>query len=206
MSGWWPPKIGETRKLRGDITTLNAIGGPRPPAEIEKMLGYRPGRLRSGYLIALLTEPLQADDFEFAGTTLRSGGRAGLPASSQADDKLRAHVSQEMREKYGEAGYREMKQRNAQSASLKGPQRLAKVLPLDSVPNDFSPAVEFPMGGGGLQWTIQQGHEKAFLIALEVTSALMARTPTFSASLSPAQPFLTLYGNREKIARYLAAA
>lgn len=206
MAGAWPPRVGEARKLRGDITTLHAIGGPRPPLEIERMLGYRPGRLRGGYLIALLIEPLGADDFDFAGTTLRSGGRAGLPANDQVADKLRAHVSGSMRAEYGEAGYRQMKQRSASGATLRGPRRLAKVIPLDGIGADFSPSAEFPMGGGGLQWTIRVGCEKNFLIALHVTADLLARAPLLSVSLAPNQPFLLLYQHRETIARYLEAA
>lgn len=97
--------VGTTGRYSGDITKLNAIGGPRPPADIERMLGYRSGRLARGYYLLLLTQPLGVDDFDFAGTTLRSGGREGLPAATINADSTRRHVSDRMRQEQGDLEY-----------------------------------------------------------------------------------------------------
>jgi hypothetical protein len=105
-----------------------------------------------------------------------------------------------------DAEYLRKKKFFLERAQLKGPERLAKVFPVEGVDKGFSPAVEFPMGGGGLQWTIREDRAKNFLIALHVTHELLAIADWFSVSLALDQPFLQLYDNRARIARYLAAA
>jgi hypothetical protein len=81
-------KVGATGSFSGHVTTLNWIG-PRPPADIERNLGYGPGRLSSGYWVLLLVQGLTPGDFEFDGTTLRSGGKLGLPGDTVAEDAAR---------------------------------------------------------------------------------------------------------------------
>jgi hypothetical protein len=196
--------VGETRKFTGDVTTLNAIGGPRPPAAIEEMLGFRAGRLSQGYYFLLLKDGLTAGDFDFGGTTMRSGGRYGKPQASRDDDGRRTHVSSQMRHEYGEAEYERRKQQLAPGAQTSGPRRLAKIFPVEGLGDTFSPAVEFPMGGGGLQWTLIQ--PKTFLIALEVTSSLMAIGKDLMVSIDPGQTGQQLLANRTEVARYLENA
>jgi hypothetical protein len=205
--------VGNVQAFTGDISTLNAIGGPRPPADIEAMLGYRAGRLSQGYYILLLVEELRPEDFVFAGTTLRSGGRAGLPQKTKDADKLRQHVtSDRIREerKHVAEGikqsaelleYIRQQEHALKTATYRGPNRLAKVLPVERISGDFSPEVEFPMGGGGKQWTIET--PKSFLIALQVTDKLEAITPKFTVSLVQGPQ---AYDNRAKVARYLESA
>lgn len=197
--------VGTTGRYSGDITKLNAIGGPRPPADIERMLGYRSGRLARGYYLLLLTQPLGVDDFDFAGTTLRSGGREGLPAATINADSTRRHVSDRMRQEQGDLEYLRKKRFFLDRVQLKGPERLAKIFPVEGHGDNFSPAVEYPMGGGGLQWTIRD-RPKIFLIAMQVTPELQAITAKFSVSLAPNQPYQQLYDSRAKIARHLAEA
>jgi hypothetical protein len=197
--------IGTSGQFSGDVTTLNVIG-PRAPAAIERMVGYRPGRLARGYYVLLLTQPLGVDDFDFAGTTLRSGGRMGLPGASTAADSTRLHVSDRMRQEMGEQEYLRNKRLFLGRAQLKGPERLAKVFPVDGHGTNFSPEVEYPMGGGSGQWTIRKDRAKTFLIAMQVTPELQAITANFSVSLALNQPVQQLYDGRSKIARYLAQA
>jgi hypothetical protein len=203
------PTLGPTGlpvRLPGDITTLNAIGGPRPPERIEDSLGFRRGRLARGYSLLLLTEPLAVDDFDFAGTTLRSGGREGLPAATPRLDSQRLHISNKMRLEEGEAEYVRKKQALLARVELKGANRLAKIRPVEKLEDGYSPAIEFPMGGGGLQWTIRKDRPKQFLVALFVTRDLQAITPRFRVSLAPDLPFQQLYDNRAQVARYLETA
>ena len=175
-------------------------------ADIEKMLGYRSGRLARGYYLLLLTQPLGVDDFDFAGTTLRSGGREGLPAMTVAADRTRQHISDRMRQEQGDLEYLRKKQFFLGRAQLKGPERLVKVFPVEGHRDNFSPAIEYPMGGGGLQWTIRKDRPKRFLIAMQLTPELEAITAKFSVTLAPNQPFQQLYDSRARIARYLAEA
>jgi hypothetical protein len=192
-------------RLSGDVTTLNWIG-PRPPRDIEVNLGFGPGRLAAGYWIALLKEPLQPDDFDFGGTTMRSGGRFGLPVSNTADDALRPRVHDSIVAQYGTPGYRQLQQKALASVSITGQRRIAKVLPATRHDPALAPNLQYPMGGGGLQWTIHKSHPKNFLIALHVDPTGTADAGGFTVSLADTQPYQRLLDARTRVARYLAAA
>ena len=200
--------VGQTFRSMGDITTLGAIGGPRPPAQIEASLGFRAGRLNGGYFILLLLQQnFQPADFIFGGTTMRSGGRLGLPLDDKDVDKTRTHVTRDMILNYGLDHYDKIQRQRLREVSYRGPNRLVKVLPDERIDYDdptFSPKIQFPMGGGGLQWTLQD--KKEFLIALHVDTGLMAETPEFAVSLDPGQPFQQLYDNRVRVRKYLERA
>jgi len=193
--------LGQQSRFSGDVTTLNWIG-PRPAAEVERNLGYAPGRLAMGYWIILLKEPLKPDHFEFGGTTLRSGGRAGLPARTKAADEARIRVHKDVLDSHGLRGYRDMQERALRSVPMIGERRIAKVLPVTRHDDNMAPADQYPMGGGGLQWTIKKSHPRLFLVALEVDRDGVARAPTFSVSLRIGAP----YENRVKVKQYLETA
>lgn len=201
-------KVGTSHKFSGDITKLNVLG-PRPPDAIELMLGYRPGRLARGYYVLLLTEPFglaDIDAFEFSGTTLRSGGRAGLPLATPAADRMRSHVSDQLRQDVGSQSYRKLKENFIRNAQYVGSERLAKIFPVEGHDDNFSPKIEYPMGGGAGQWTIPQDRPREFLIAMHVSPDLQATTARFTVSLAPSQPYLQLFDARARIAQYLAGA
>lgn len=199
------PAVGSMLQLSGDVTTLNWIG-PRPPRAIEVSLGFAAGRLAKGYWIAVLKKPLQPDDFDFSGTTMRSGGRFGLPASTAAADTLRPRVHDRIMAERGPAGYRQLQIKALASVSISGPNRIAKVLPVTGHDPVMAPNLQYPMGGGGLQWTIDRARKKNFLVALHVDPAGMADAGTFQVSLWAGQPFQQLYDARARIARHLASA
>ena len=199
------PAVGTLVQLSGDVTTLNWIG-PRPPRNVEINLGFAPGRLAAGYWIALLKDPLLPDDFAFGGTTLRSGGRLGLPAANAADDALRPRVHDQIVAQYGTNGYRQLQQKALAIAAISGPNRIAKLLPVTPHDAQLAPSLQYPMGGGGLQWTIDRAHKKNFLIALHVDPNGLADAGSFTVSLADNQPFQQLYDARARVARYLAAA
>lgn len=191
------------KKFTGDVTTLQWIGA-RPPRAIERNLGYGPGRLDAGYWVLLLIEKLDEEDFEFSGTTMRSGGRYGLPAATEALDKTRPRVHDRILAERGQAGYRMLQKQVLRNAAITGPNRIAKVLPDTRHNRSLTPAEQYPMGGGGLQWTLVR--EKPFFVAMHVAADGTAKTPDLTVSLSPDLPFSELYENRAKINRYLQTA
>ena len=199
------PTVGTVLPLSGDVTTLNWIG-PRPPRDVEINLGFGQGRLAQGYWIAVLKDMLQPDDFAFGGTTMRSGGRLGLPASDAADDLLRPRVHDQIMAEHGASGYRQLQLKALASVTISGPHRIAKVLPVAPHDPAMAPDLQYPMGGGGLQWTIDRAHKKNFLVALHVNPAGMADAGSFRVSLADNQPFQQLYDARARVARHLAAA
>ena len=195
-------RVGDFALLTGNVTTLNWIG-PRPAADVERNLGYGAGRLSQGYLVVLLKQMWTPEDFEFEGTTLRSGGRLGLPAHTTAADALRPRVHDRIQAERGPLGYQELQQHALRSAMITGPQRIAKVIPTTRHDVDMPPAEQYPMGGGGLQWTIKKSRPCRFLVALHVDPARNATTPTFTVSITDAPHD---YPNRARIARYLEQA
>jgi hypothetical protein len=205
-----PLNPGDVKYLSGDVTTLNWIG-PRPARDIEVNLGFGAGRLAQGYLIAVLVEPLEVGDFEFGGTTMRSGGRAGLPASNNADDQLRPRVHDNIMGQRGQAGYDDLQRRTLATVQIRGPQRIAKVLPVTPHDSAMAPNLQYPMGGGGLQWKILRKPNrlnpavegKKFVIALQVDANGMADAGRFTVSLLNSQPFQALYDARRKVSQHL---
>ncbi len=192
--------VGSIAKLTGNVTTLIWIG-PRPARDIEMRLGYGAGRLAKGYWVAVLKEQLFPQDFEFDGTTLRSGGKLGLPASTEAADSLRPRVHDQIMAQQGSNQYTQMQRAALASVKLQGANRIAKVIPAEFHNPTLAPDVQYPMGGGGLQWKILRPG-KNFLIATHVDALGIATTPSFSADIGPRAP----YENREKVMRYLQSA
>ena len=192
--------LGFTVPFAGNVTSLNWIGA-RSPTELAKSLGFGAGRLAQGYWILLLKQQLTIDDFELGGLTLRSGGRAGLPADTWKADTLRLRERDRLLAEYGPEGYKRLKHQALGAAKTIGNERIAKVSPVTRFnENDGNPKDQFPPGGGGLQWEIVR--KSRFLVALKVDSDGIATAPTFSARLDPTAP----YEDRHKIARYLSSA
>jgi len=196
--------VGQIVPLYGDITTLNWVGA-RPAPAVATNLGYDGARLALGYWIAVLKEPLRPDDFEFGGTTLRSGGRLGLPERTAGADQERIRVHDVMMRRLGPKGYSDLQARTLRTVPMIGKERLVKVVPKIRHDDAMAPADQYPMGGGGLQWTIKKAAARKFLIAVEVDGSGTAKTPTFSVSLRSGD-VQTLYDNRARISRYLETA
>ncbi len=165
---------GDTIDLDGAVTTLKG-SGLFDPSTVERMLGYGTGRLAKGYFIALLKHRLTEDDFEFGGTTLRSGGRAGLPAASPAEDKLRPRIHDGILSERGAHGYRMLQKGALTHVSETGEDRLVKILPTIRHTDGLPPNVQYPMGGGALQWKVTK--KRPFLIAAHVDEQGQARWP-----------------------------
>jgi hypothetical protein len=195
--------VGHVERFDGNITTLNWIG-PAPPSALAANLGVASYRFAAGYWVVLLRDKLTPGDFQFGGTTLLSGGRLGLPAHSAAGDKLRRRMHDQILEEFGEAGYRALQENRLKSAAISGPFRLAKVVTTIPHSDLVAPDLQYPQGGGGLQWELT--NKKNFLIALHVAPNGMATTPQFSVSLAETQSPQELYSNRYRISQYLMTA
>ena len=154
-----------TPPLAGDITTLNAIP-LASPGDIERNLGYGPGRLVQGFLLLVLKTRPADHHFELSGTTLRSGGKLGLPGQTAAADALRTRVQDQIVAERGAAGYAGLKSGAAGRAEITGVRRLVKVLPTIRHDAAAAPNRQYPMGGGFLQWTLKQPG-LPFLVAAE---------------------------------------
>lgn len=199
MPGLTHMTLGAMVTRRGDITK-NRFVGARCARDVERSLGFGAGRLAQGWAVLVLKDRLTPADFKFSGTTLRSGGRLGLPADTAADDAARPHVADVMRAEYGATHVERMQQLALASVTEKGPDRIVKVVPVQDHDSDAAPSAQYPMGGGGLQWTLTA--PKTFLVAMTVSDAEIATIPDFSAFIGPSAP----YDARARIARWLDQA
>jgi hypothetical protein len=137
--------LGSIALFTGNVTSLDKL--PLSPIELANSIGFGAGRLAQGYWILLLKQQLTIDDFELGGLTLRSGGRAGLPADTWKADALRLSEKERMLAEYGPVGYRHRKQHALGAAKTIGKMRIAKVCPVTRFnENDGSPKDQFPPG------------------------------------------------------------
>jgi hypothetical protein len=191
---------GASLSVTGDISTLN-VTGVRPAGDVERNLGFAPGRLSAGYSLLLLKQAPGIDDFIFGGTTLRSGGKLGLPGKSVAEDDARRSVDAQMREEYGASGYLALKKTVlATSGSVSGARRLVKIIPVTRHDPTLSSNDQYPMGGGHLQWKLIVA--KPFFVAMQVDACGLATTLAIKAQIVRGTP-MELYANRSKLIRYL---
>lgn len=145
--------LGQIVMLSKNVTTLQWIK-PGAEADTEAALGFQRGRLAEGYWIMLLKHLPRPDQFRFDGTTLNSGGRLGLPADTPAADRLRPSVHDQIMAQRGAAGYADLQARTLRDIRVLGDQRIAKVLPGKPHDDAMAPSLQYPQGGGGLQWWI----------------------------------------------------
>jgi hypothetical protein len=113
--------------------------------EIERRLGYAHGRLASGYWLLFLEQTPSPDEFEFMGYSQMSGGAPQghlNPLGGQtAEQSLRAGGFDLLR----------LKQKVIRETfRISGPQRLAKVLPIDPARGP----TPYPPGSGVPQWRL----------------------------------------------------
>jgi hypothetical protein len=191
--------LGATVERAGDVTK-NRFVGARCARDVERSLGFAPGRLSKGWAVLLLLDALSPADFIFSGTTLRSGGRLGLPGESKEADLQRKHVTAAMLEERSVLDYVGMQKRALASVTPRGQDRIVKVVPVIAHDEDAAPNMQYPPGGGGLQWTLER--RKRFLVAMTVSADEIATIPGFSAFIGPSAP----YDARARIARWLDQA
>ncbi len=121
----------------------------QPADELERRLGYRPGRLAKGWWLLFMARLPQWYEFEVAGYSHLSGGvvQGHLPAPPD-----RRPVDKVLRDQ-GADVVRIKKQLAKETFTLQGPNRLAKVVPLaGEMPLSTFP--EYPQGSGVPQWRL----------------------------------------------------
>lgn len=191
--------LGEKAHLKGDITNNTWVSARSGP-DLERSLGFAPGRLAEGWWILVLRQKLTPAEFIFSGLTLRSGGRAGLPAENWDAEEDRLHVHKSMLDEYGADKVARMQREALMGVQYQGPERLVKVVAVTQHTKALSPREQYPMGGGGLQWTLRVPCE--FFVAVQVGRDGVARTPKFSVFLGES----AAYDDRHRLARYIEAA
>ncbi|RHW17007.1 hypothetical protein D1610_12835 [Sphingomonas gilva] len=172
----------------------------RPPANVEKSLGFHAGRLSQGYFILLLKEQLKPGDIQMDGTTLRSGGKFGLPTGDKASDATRPRVHDSIDPAMLAHHQKGM---SGDATVLRGINRLSKILPVMPHSDNMAPRDQYPMGGGGGQWTLKAAY--AFLVAAYVGPDAIAQTiPQVGITASLAEG--ASYDARARLMRYLETA
>lgn len=196
-----PPLVpGDHVLLKGDVTQNRWVGA-RSARALEQSLGFGPGRLAAGWTVCLLKQKLQPEDFRFSGITLRSGGRLGLPADTDADDRLRPHVHDVVMNERGAADYHALQSKTLSSITETGPDRIVKVIPATPHSAAMRPSEQYPMGGGGLQWTLIR--QCNFLVAMSVDANGIARLANGTSAFLGES---AAYDVRAAVARYLDQA
>lgn len=196
--------VGQTTgPLPGNITQLNALI-LADNRQTERNLGFHPGRLSKGYSILVLKAlPLQ-DAFEFDGTTLRSGGRVGLPGATEAADRLRPRVHDQILNERGAGGYKALQSHVLRQIAVSGRMRLVKVLPDMRHNAALEPDVQYPAGGGFLQWKLKKPG-LPFFVAAQFAADGTVSTPTETLHLNTGN-FSVDYPQRAKFQQYLQTA
>jgi hypothetical protein len=137
-----PASVGIEDSFSGNFTKARFLRG-QSSSELERRIGYGPGRLAAGWWLLFLLERPTADNFEFGGYTHFSGSRIGPPKLGNQ----RPHVEADLATLLGQAGLAATKARQIAALQLQGPERLAKVLPI-------APGNDYPTGSGIYQCNI----------------------------------------------------
>lgn len=115
----------------------------QPSHEIERRLGYAPGRLATGWWLLFLQQLPAPPDFEYMGYSYFSGGVAQghLQPGPTMEQELRAAGNYLLK----------LKRRTiAETFRLFGPDRLAKVIPVAAQAG----TMPYPPGSGVPQWKL----------------------------------------------------
>ncbi len=152
-----PKREGEIQHRSGYFTKGLYLRS-QPEAEVERRIGYRPGRLRQGWWLMFLIEMPTVDQFEYRGYSHLSDGKieGHLPQNRHApttEDRLRASGANLTGTPYQVRG---LKQNTIAGVfRLAGPERIAKVLPV--APAQGDPNIpDYPPGNGFPQFALTQ--------------------------------------------------
>lgn len=127
--------LNEYIQIRGCITQEKYVKG-RSSAELERVLGFKTGRLFSGYVVAVLEEVPKLDEFELLGYTQVAGHKFGPEALNGLDvNKLKQTVQQTV-------------------FTISGTNRLVKIMPNLPHQQFMSNDEQYPAGLGVPQWKL----------------------------------------------------
>jgi hypothetical protein len=135
--------VGVIDQFKGNFTKALYLRS-QGSTELERRLGYGAGRLANGWwLLFALARPAPGS-FEFGGYTHFSGSRIGNPTLGSG----RPHVEDDLLRNFGgPAGMAAAKARHVAALELSGPNRLAKVIPVDG-------GSDYPVGSGIYQCNV----------------------------------------------------
>ncbi len=159
--------LGSTITRAGCMTRLDNVVG-RGPADLERAIGYKLGRLAGGFYVLLLKDALKAGDVEFFGYTHFSGGKVGKPSNDPAVDAGRAPVQARLAADVGTAGVAALAERFTTGLADQGAGRLVKITPMNDEADPANKGDEYPVGAGIPQWNLRTGLAKSFYVAAEV--------------------------------------
>jgi len=124
--------IGEKTETRGYITKLKFIAG-RDLQQLEKILGFHPGRFRDGVWIMKLDR---------------------LPTISEFDAKGYSMIAEHRFVNPGNLNMPRVKQNAIESWALSGPNSLVKIRPVIGHDAALEPDFQYPPGLGAPQWKL----------------------------------------------------
>jgi len=145
--------VGQETRATGYVLRLDAIRG-QPPAELERRLGYRVGRLAQGWRLLFLLERPAPEQVELRGYTHWSDG---APSGHLLPEAARAGRRAEdlLQSQHGFSAQDLLKTKRGiidRYFLLQGPSRIVKVLPVIT----HSDAETYPPGTGIQQWRLAE--------------------------------------------------
>jgi hypothetical protein len=139
-------RVGDTIDMTGYFLQLKFIRG-QSPAELERRIGFRPGRLSQGWYLFFMLRLPTPDDYEMHGYTHFSGGMV----QGHLTHATRPPIQEQrltLEQGWSAADVRRFKERQIATFSISGFERLAKVIPII----DHSAIETYPPGSGIPQW------------------------------------------------------
>jgi hypothetical protein len=137
--------VGTEAKFFGNFTQAKYLRN-HSAAELERRIGYGPGRLAEGWWLLFALEKPDPLHFEFGGYTYFSGARIGDPRLGAARGTVDASLNADLG---GDAQLLEVKKRQIEGMTLVGYDRLTKVIPVAA-------GSEYPIGSGIYQCNIKE--------------------------------------------------
>lgn len=135
--------VGTIDFFKGNFTKALYLRG-QSSSELERRLGYGPGRLAQGWWLIFALDKPASTDFEFGGYTHFSGSRIGDPKLGASRDHVETDLAKHLG---GSAGVAHAKIGHVAGLELSGPNRLAKVIPV-------APGNDYPVGAGIYQCNV----------------------------------------------------
>ncbi|HEU0045209.1 hypothetical protein [Sphingomonas sp.] len=156
-------------KLSGDVTTYAAIASVAFD-EVERRIGYRPGRLAKGYDVYELCEPVAVGEFDWTDTTSYSGGwqyQRDADEYARRTDILRADLGKRFgyQEAVVDAELDRFLASHASKLNVRsGPARIVKILPVTRHDPNMFWLDQYPNAQvrGTPQWTLHRDRPKLF--------------------------------------------
>ena len=144
-------RVGQETPMAGYVLRLDTIRG-QPPAELERRLGYRPGRLAQGWRLLFLLDRPAPEQIELRGYTHWSDG---APSGHLVPEAARAGRRAEdlLRSDHGFSAQDLLKTKRGiidRYFLLQDPSRIVKVLPV----TPHTDAETYPPGTGIQQWRL----------------------------------------------------